>query len=453
MNNLRTTEGRSSFSRGYTSLRSWQTRNPAKMLRSAKRSIIACFLFFILRFALALPLFRIRSDVIGGAYICTNVFHSEDEVLLLGSTSVYQWTTTYIRTSLLSFWMLGWDGKVWCLPVTFVTQVELCSDQSIVFGQPRARVQIVHEYNPIHFVLVTPNRRCSYLQLGRTSSLILHTNCSSGPSVWTNCPLWLVSGKLRDLTVDDMLTYSLKALHVGAHATANIRLMSYSKLRVDAHVLLNIGCFYWRSDRNGLSVGTHMDGEAPDQDRSRRSKWFTVRPRKFITLGHVSIATGRRRARPGSFPVTGSSSGDPNSFLCAVQHVSLVIHALFGRVVWEAKKWARCESVCRWRKQYGLQSGWPVFTVIWKAVSSLRAWTVSSFRNSSVFSQYAVDESHEWRQAFLEVDALLDHLFRHVRRFVTSNPLRRKSDILWLPFDVKRMTVNRILTVTAISVQ
>ena len=37
--------------------------------------------------------------------------------------------------------------------------------------------------------------------------------------------------------------------------------------------------------------------------------------------------------------------------------------------------------------------------------------------------QYAVDESHEQRQAFLEVDALLDHLFRHVRRFVTSNPL------------------------------
>ena len=35
--------------------------------------------------------------------------------------------------------------------------------------------------------------------------------------------------------------------------------------------------------------------------------------------------------------------------------------------------------------------------------------------------QYAVDELHE--QAFLEVDVLLDHLFRHVRRFVTSNPL------------------------------
>ena len=37
--------------------------------------------------------------------------------------------------------------------------------------------------------------------------------------------------------------------------------------------------------------------------------------------------------------------------------------------------------------------------------------------------QYAVHESHEQRQAFLEVDTLLDHLFRHARRFVTSNPL------------------------------
>ena len=47
----------------------------------------------------------------------------------------------------------------------------------------------------------------------------------------------------------------------------------------------------------------------------------------------------------------------------------------------------------------------------------------SSSRNSSVFMQYAVDESHKRRQAFLEVEALLDHLFSHVRRFVTSNPL------------------------------
>ena len=46
----------------------------------------------------------------------------------------------------------------------------------------------------------------------------------------------------------------------------------------------------------------------------------------------------------------------------------------------------------------------------------------SSFRNSPVFIQYAVDESHERRQAFLEVDALLDYLFRHVRRFCHFKP-------------------------------
>ena len=59
--------------------------------------------------------------------------------------------------------MIGWDGEVWCLPVTFVTQVEVYSDQSVVCGQPRVCVQIVQEYRSIHFVLVTPNRRCSNL--------------------------------------------------------------------------------------------------------------------------------------------------------------------------------------------------------------------------------------------------------------------------------------------------
>ena len=110
--------------------------------------------------------------------------------------------------------------------------------------------------------------------------------------------VWPVSWKQWDSTVDDILTYSLEALHVGAHAachmTANIRSMSCSRPRMDAHVLFDIGCFYLRRNQNGLNVATHMDGEAPDQDRSRRSKWFTVMPREFITLGHVSIATGRK---------------------------------------------------------------------------------------------------------------------------------------------------------------
>ena len=53
---------------------------------------------------------------------------------------------------------------------------------------------------------------------------------------------------------------------------------------------------------------------------------------------------------------------------------------------------------------------------------------IVGFRNSSVFRQYAVDKSHERIQAFLEVDALLYNLFRHVRRFDTSNPLRPTSD-------------------------
>ena len=55
-----------------------------------------------------------------GAYVCTNVCHSEDEVLLFGKHFGLSITTTYIRTSLLSFWLFGWDKVVWCLPVTFV---------------------------------------------------------------------------------------------------------------------------------------------------------------------------------------------------------------------------------------------------------------------------------------------------------------------------------------------
>ena len=57
----------------------------------------------------------------------------------------------------------------------------------------------------------------------------------------------------------------------------------------------------------------------------------------------------------------------------------------------------------------------------------------SSFRYPPVFIKCAVDGAHVQRQAFLEVEVLLDHLFRHnntpvhvakrlIPRFVTSNP-------------------------------
>ena len=73
----------------------------------------------------------------------------------------------------------------------------------------------------------------------------------------------------------------------------------------------------------------------------------------------------------------------------------------------------------------------------------------SSFRNSSVFMQYAVDELHG--QAFLEVDVLWDHLFRHVRRFVTSNPLPSYIRSVVVAFRCGHTTVNRILAITAVS--
>ena len=66
--------------------------------------------------------------------------------------------------------------------------------------------------------------------------------------------------------------------------------------------------------------------------------------------------------------------------------------------------------------------------------------------------------------SILEVEALLDHLFRHnntpvhvakrlIPRFVTSNPSPSNIDLLWMPSEVERTTAKRILAVTAISVR
>ena len=113
----------------------------------------------------------------------------------------------------------------------------------------------------------------------------------------------------------------------------------------------------------------------------------TVKPREFITLGHVCIATAKE-SQAWLFPV----SYYPNSCLSAAQHVSRIILALFaGR---EEKK------------------------------------------------EHTVDESHEHKQAFREVVALLNHLFRHVRHLTVCCPT---SVLLWLPSDEKGTTIIRIL--------
>ena len=72
-----------------------------------------------------------------------------------------------------------------------------------------------------------------------------------------------------------------------------------------------------------------MDGEAPDQDRSRRSRCITVMPREFITLGHVSIATGRV-SQAWLFPVTGWTSDDPSSFLCDMEKYNTMYERSIG---------------------------------------------------------------------------------------------------------------------------
>ena len=141
--------------------------------------------------------------------------------------------------------------------------------------------------------------------------------------------VWLQYWKLWSSTVDDMHTYSLKAFHVGAHAacnmTVNTQLRLCSRPRVNAHVLLDFGCIYLRLDRNGLSVATHMDGKTSNQDRSHRSRWFTVWPREVYHLGSSNIATDKEQ--PETWLFSPSVVGLPavqNSFLCGVGHVDRI---------------------------------------------------------------------------------------------------------------------------------
>ena len=172
-------------------------------------------------------------------------------------------------------------------------QMWLYFDQRVVFGQPRARLRIVHEYSLTLFVSDTkspfPLSQVDFAARGNLRSHLTRTLLQWVFRLNVLSLAWPEFWKLRDSTVDDMLTYSLKALHVGAyavcHMTANIRLMSCSRSRVDEHVLFDIGCLASRRDRNGLSVATDMDDEAPDQDRSRRSRWFTAWPREVYHLG------------------------------------------------------------------------------------------------------------------------------------------------------------------------
>ena len=68
-----------------------------------------------------------------------------------------------------------------------------------------------------------------------------------------------------------------------------------------------------------------------------------------------------------------------------------------------------------------------------------------------VFMKYAVDKTHDRRQVLLEVEALLDHLFRHKntpvhvakRRFLVFRP--PTSNLWWMSSEVERTTAKLIL--------
>ena len=66
----------------------------------------------------------------GGAYVCTNVCRSDDEILLFGKhfgLSMYNDVHPYLAPFVLDAWM-GWRH--------IRTQVKWYSDQSVVCGQP-----------------------------------------------------------------------------------------------------------------------------------------------------------------------------------------------------------------------------------------------------------------------------------------------------------------------------
>ena len=130
-----------------TSLRSCRTRGPAKVEKSAKKSIIARFLFFsellwrFLHFRFAQLLF-----------VCTSVCHSEDEVLLFRknfgfskNNDVHPCLAPFVLDALGEMGGLVSSRHIRCEDGVVLQQIVLC-------GQP-------DEYSSIHFVLVTPNRR------------------------------------------------------------------------------------------------------------------------------------------------------------------------------------------------------------------------------------------------------------------------------------------------------
>ena len=202
-------------------------------------------------------------------------YHDEsDEVLLFGKhfgLSMNNDVHPYLAPFVLDAWM---DGEVWCLPVTFVAQVELYSDQSVVCGQPRARVQTVHL------------------------------------STWRHT--WTAKHQVRTV------------LNQNDGASLICRLGSREHCR-------------------------QVDGQA----------WL--------------------------FPVTGSSSGDPNSFLCAVQHVSRVIHALLDGSFFFFKKKTQCFVAFERCMQYALQ-----IRPLYSNLKSCIKLAGEILPNSSVFKQCAI---------------------------------------------------------------
>ena len=144
MNNLRTTEGRASFLSWVYQLTLLSDKRSNEGGEVGQKNPSSCAFSFPFSELLWRFLYiRFAQMLFGGAYVCTDVFHSEDEVLLFRKHFGLSINNDLLPYLALSFWMLWVRLEVWCLLVTFIHQAdEVALQQIVVCGQPQARVQL-----------------------------------------------------------------------------------------------------------------------------------------------------------------------------------------------------------------------------------------------------------------------------------------------------------------------
>ena len=239
--------------------------------------------------------------------------------------------------------MLTCDGEVWCLPVTFVYAGEVVLQSKRCLWTATSSSPNCPWVQP-HTLCVSDTKSPLFLSSARRNfkshvtrkflQWVFRLNVLSF--------VWPVSWKLRDSTVDDMLNYSLKALHVGTHAachmTANIGWCRAPDHEWTHPFFLILGAFTCVVIK-GLSVATHMDANRQlrtvlaDQDGSRLG---------FVNFSlWVTWALQQAGRRPGLALSRQWLDLRRSKFFSVWSATRVPRHpCTFGRVDREAKKWA-----------------------------------------------------------------------------------------------------------------